>query len=354
MRESITIQMPVEDGRLLARAVAELTRAVAEPTRAAAHTPPDTVLILALMAAGRFDLVAPLLRAPATLGAALPLVLARYVAWTGDLAAAAGAWQHARSLVLAALEAGPAAATATIDASDGGPEPAGAEALVHTAGSFAGMARVATDLGDPQLAALLIGAARTTHQRLAAHPLPPRAAELGTAVNLVDEAVPAAFWHSVATPPLLQLDTGSRTDAQPPGHDPDAARSVLALVHGSLGVEPDATRHRLRIRPRLPAHWTELRVRDIGFGDGTIGLDVQRTADSIQIRIRQDSGAVPVTVLLEPVIAGDAAVMAAMVDGTAASLSPRPVADGSLVPVQLVLDAERELRLQLDAQRPPT
>jgi hypothetical protein len=348
MRESITIQMPVEDGDLLDRAVAELTRAIAEPTGAAMRTPPETVLILALLAAGRFDLVAPLLRAPSALGADLPLVLARYVAWTGDLAAAAGAWQHARTLVLAAIEE-------TANAAAGGPGRSGlasAEALVHAAGSFTGMARVATDLGDPQLAAVLIGAARATHQRLAAYSLPPHAAELGTAIDLVDDAVPAALWHSVATPALLHPDTGSRPDAHPRGYV--AARRVLALVHGTLGLEADATRHRLRLRPRLPAHWTELRVRDIGFGDGTIGLDVQRTAESIQFRIRQDSGAVPVTVLLEPVLSGGTAVLAATVDGTTASLSPRPVQDGTLVPVQLVLDAERELRLQLDAQRPPT
>jgi hypothetical protein len=342
MRESITIQMPVADGHLLRRAVTELTRAPLPEQ-------PDTGPVLALLAAGRFDLVAPLLRSPAMLGAALPLVLARYVAWTGDLAAAAAAWQHARALVTAALDTlsgSPAAA--------GGDTAHDAEALALSAGSLAGMARVATDLGDPQLAAHLIGAARATHQRLAAQPLPPHVAELGTAINLIEDAVPAAFWHDAALRAPLTVDEGSPSDPHLPARATDAARLILALVHGSLGVEPDATRHRLRIRLRLPADCTDLRVDDIGFGDGTIGLHVSHAADSIRVRIRQDSGAVPVTVLLEPVLAGDSVVQAATVDGTLASLSPRPVADGVMVPVQLVLDADRELLLQLDAQRPPT
>jgi hypothetical protein len=330
MRESITIQTPVADGHLLRRAVTELTRAPVPEQ-------PDTVHVLALLAAGRFDLVAPLLRSPARLGADLPLVLARYVAWAGDLAAAAAGWQHARSLVTAAVDA-----------------PPGAEALVLSAGSFAGMARLATDLGDPQLAARLMGAARVAQQRLAAQSLPPHVAELGTAINLVDDAVPAAFWHDAALRAPLTSNEGSRPAPHQPGSAPAAARLILALVHGSLGLEPDATRHRLRIRLRLPAHYTDLRVDDIGFGDGTIGLHVSQAADRFMVRIRQDSGAVPITVLLEPVLAGGISVLAATVDGTAAALSPRPVADGITVPVQLVLDAHRELLLQLDAQRPPT
>jgi hypothetical protein len=342
MRESITIQMPVADGHLLHCAVTELTRAPVPEQ-------PDMVYVLALLAAGRFDLVAPLLRSPARLGATLPLVLARYVAWTGDLAAAAAGWQHARALVTAAAEAlpgasaatsGPAAAAGVVTAHD-------AEALVLSAGSFAGMARVATDLGDPQLAARLIGAARVAQQRLAAQPLPPHVAELGTAINLVDDAAPAALWHDAALRTRLTVDEGSRPHLHPPGSATDAGRLILALVHGTLGVEPDATRHRLRIRLRMPADNTDLLVQDLGFGDGTIGLHVSQTADSILVRIRQDSGAVPVTVLLEPVLAGGVTLLAATVDGTAAALSPRPVADGLMVPVQLVLDDDRELLLQL-------
>jgi hypothetical protein len=345
MRESITIQMPVADGHLLHRAVTELTRAPV-PER------PDTVHVLALLAAGRFDLVAPLLRSPARLGAELPLVLARYVAWTGDLAAAAAAWQHARAVVSAAMDALPPGSAATNEPAIGtAPD---AEALVLSAGSLAGMARVATDLGDPQLAARLIGAARVPLQRLADQPLPPHVAELVTAINLVEDAVPAAFWHDHALRAPLATDDGSHPDTHRPDAASGAARLILALVHGSLGVEPDATRHRLRIRLRLPADYPDLRVDDIGFGDGTIGLHVSQTADSILVRIRQDTGAVPVTVLLEPVLAGGSVMLAPTVDGVAAALSPRPAADGTMVPVQLVLDADRELLLQLDAQRPPT
>jgi hypothetical protein len=341
MRESITIQMPVADGQLLGRAVTELTRTPVPEQ-------PETLRVLALLAAGRFDLVPPLIRAPSRLGAALPLVLARYVAWTGDLAAAAAAWQHARSIVMAAIDVLPAGSAAT-----GNDTAHDAEALVLSAGSFAGMARVATDLGDPQLAARLLGAARVALQRLAAQPLPPDVAALGTAINLVDDATPAALWHDAGLRARLTTDDGSRQGPQP-DTAADAARLILALVHGSLGVEPDATRHRLRIRLRLPAGCADLRVDDIGFGDGTLGLHVSQAAGKIRVRIRQDSGAVPITVLLEPVLPGGSVVQAATVDGTLASLSPRPVADGVMVPVQLVLDADRELLLQLDAQRPPT
>jgi hypothetical protein len=122
----------------------------------------------------------------------------------------------------------------------------------------------------------------------------------------------------------------------------DDADVVLRFVHGLLGAEPDATRHRLRLRPRVGAG---LEVRQVRFGDGSVALRVDVTGPGVRCVVEQDAGAIPVTVLLEPVIEGSLA--GARVDGKPAELAPRAHEGGTLVPVQLVLDDARTLELEL-------
>lgn len=228
---------------------------------------------LALLAAGRFERVRDALRAgPAT--DALPLVLARYVAWTGDLRTAAGLWEKARSAMDTLL--------------------AGGDDALKLA-TCAELASTATDLGDPQLAARLHGTARKLR-------------DAGT----------------------VGISAAGDADV------------VHRFVHVALGAEPDATRHRLRLRPRVGGG---LEVRQVRFGDGSVSLRVEVSGRGVSCVVEQDAGAIPATVLLEPVVAGS--LVSATVDGKPAELAPRSHEGGTLVPVQLVLDEARTLELEL-------
>jgi len=222
--------------------------------------------VLALLAGGRFERVRTLLR-ESRAADAMPLVLARYVAWTGDLRTAAGLWDAARASMNTLL--------------------AGSDVALQRA-SCTALAATATDVGDPQYAATLHGTLRRLAEADVAH--------------------------------------------QP--HD------VLDFVHDTLGAEPDATRHRLRLRPRTRQ---SLDVRQLRFGDGSVALRVDVTRHGVRCTVEQESGAIPQTVLLEPIVQGT--VTAARVDGAPAELVPRPHDGLTIVPVQLVLDEVRVLEV---------
>jgi hypothetical protein len=253
-------------------------------------------LVLASLACGRFDRVQPLIR-DAQPGPTLPLVAARYAAWSADLGTLAAAW---------------AAIRASLDLLR---DPADAVHAILAATGCAALERVATDLGDAQLAATLLARARAARTR---------AAEL-----------PA---HAAARR-VAEASGHTRTDAY--GDDP-AAR-MLRFVHRTLGVQPDATRLRLRLRPQ-PVGAAVLEVRDLAFADALVALTVALEGDIVTCRLEQESGAIPATAILELVAPGEA--VEAEVDGRRAELTPRRDEDGLVVPVQLVLDAPRTVVLR--------
>lgn len=264
MQDRLTIDRPVA----LRSALAAAVRAVcAQPITVA---PEHIHLIDARHACGDFEAVLAALRA-ATPSPALPLFVARYVRWSGDLHSATAIWSD----VLASLELALSDSTTP--------------ALRHAA--CAELAPVATDLGDAQLAARLLGIARTT-------------------------------------------DAGDF-----PTHDNPDTEFVRHIAFTALGIEPDAARGRLRLRPRLD-QMDELSARNIRFGDGSVRIGATRAGGRLTIRVEQDAGGIPITLLLEPFVRGH---RTATVDGRAADLHSQTLAGGTILPVQLVLDEARTL-----------
>jgi hypothetical protein len=295
---------PADAGAAIARAIAAIDQA---PLRADA---PSLPLLLACLAAGRARRVRPLL---GTLdGAVLPALLARYVAWSGELAAAVAIWDRAR---IAAMDA-------RLDDDDD-------VALVTAAAAVTGAERLATDLGDPQLASRLLPRARDARAALQDRPLHAAARHLAACLDLL----PPDF------APTVPYGNGD-------------AELLLDTLHMLIGVQPDAARHRLWLRPRLPAGWVALSVQDIQCGDDSVRLDADLLPGLLTVRLEQDAGAIPVTALVEPFVPG--AVSAVRVDGRSASLAPRAVEGGTRVPVQLVLDRGRTLEIEFDAKGPST
>lgn len=265
MPHRLTIVRPPDIGVALAQAVAGVT---AGPLRIDTGALPQAS---ARLACGDFESVRDLLR-DAVPDPALPLMLARYIRWTGDLQSAAGIWPR----VLTALE--------HVLAPDADPV-----LQQHTAALLQG---TATDLGDAHLAARL-----HRHARNAA-----------------------------------------ATFAVEKGRDPDVD-VVCDVAHHLLGIEPDASRGRLRLRPRLGAY-AALDARHIRFADGSVTLTAAHEGSTVQYRVEQVEGSIPITLLLEPFVEQP---RAAEVDGRPAGLVPQTVNGGIIVPVQLVLDDVRML-----------
>ena len=350
------------------------------------------------------------------------LLVARYLAWTGDIAGVRGEWPR----VMAAVEAARAAdadGDGLLERPSGGRLPSPADPLdgratFHEAAiwttALAELATAAESIGQTQDAERLKGARRpradgdgrrVPGREVERLRLPPRDPAPGE---------PATRWRRDARPtsahavplllgtvdgdtmvPWLDAAIGSRATAYPlhagwtawagyaagrgeaafeewlrvveaasqgargtwperfgnegddcPDHAASTAMVVAPFVHGLLGAEPDATRHRLRLRPQLPTAWKWLEARHLRIGDAEITFTYRREGSLHTYMIDQEIGGIPVTLILEPIVTGR--VLAAMVDGHTAELDARPLGTGTLVPVQLVLDHPRTVEIHVE------
>jgi hypothetical protein len=318
----LTLTHPADAGATLDRALQHLQQ-LALPAGDAALRP-----ILAALAAGAARRVRlPILDLDDLL---LPAALASYVAWTGDLHTAAAAWPRIRSSFLNTLDQLPAAALRsdhpdqlsgqhdTADSDDDG-----GLAFTIAAAALVAVGRLATDLGDPHFASRLH--TRSNNARAAL----PRRARSASALHL-------AVCLDLLPPDSYQT---------PPYGGEDAVDMVLDTAFLVLGVQPDATRHRLWLRPRLPAGWNGLEASEIQAGGDSVRLSVELLPGLLRLRVAQEAGAIPVTALVEPFVPGG--VGGVRIDGGTASLAPRPVIGGTRVAVQLVLDRERAVEIDV-------
>lgn len=317
MRETLHLSRPAGSGDALERAIRLLDDAHVDGSILTCS--PDTLpLLAASLACGLAHRVRALLRSAAAEWdaaatrlpptAVLPVTVARYTAWTGDLGTAAALWPAVHSAMAAS-------ATSTSEAD-----------AIAAAAALAGIERTAADMGDPQLAARLHTRARATRAELPTA-LSGRARRLATALGLID-------------PPTLP------SDPLPGEGVGGAADLVLHVAHEILGLQPDATRHRLWLRPRLPEGAEGFSAERIRVGEDSVSMAMDLEPGSVRLRVEQDAGAIPLTVLVELFLPGRPRL--ARVDGIAASLGPRPEDRGTVVPVQLVLDHERTLEVEFD------
>jgi hypothetical protein len=135
----------------------------------------------------------------------------------------------------------------------------------------------------------------------------------------------------------------------PPARGPEPGAAAAELVdyylREVLGAEPDAARNRLVLRPRIPEGWDHLDLQHLCFGDAEITLRYRRSGPHHHFTFNQESGAVPVRIIFEPLLPARYLV-AARVDAQEATLDPRPLAGRLLVPVQIVLDDDRTIDLE--------
>ncbi len=137
----------------------------------------------------------------------------------------------------------------------------------------------------------------------------------------------------------------------PAGVCPDQAWSTaMALapfVYGMLGVEPDAARGRLRLRPQIPADWNFLNVDNIRMGDASVSLRYTCVGNVLTYSVSQTAGAYPVRLILEPALT--APLQHATVDGIAATLNVVPFGERVVAPLQVILDETRVIVLEMAA-----
>jgi hypothetical protein len=129
------------------------------------------------------------------------------------------------------------------------------------------------------------------------------------------------------------------------GEEGEAERIVDQLIHELLGVEPDAPKNRLRLRPAIPEEWERMDLTQLRFGDAEISLRYRKEGAHHHFTLSQESGAVPVRVIFEPLLPVPRLVRA-RVDGEDAVLDPVLSQGRLMVPIQIVLDDERRIELE--------
>ncbi|MBI4410212.1 MAG: hypothetical protein HY561_10920, partial [Gemmatimonadetes bacterium] len=127
----------------------------------------------------------------------------------------------------------------------------------------------------------------------------------------------------------------------------DAAMVIAPFVYGLLGAEPDAPRTRLRLRPQVPASWDRLTVERLRVADASLTLRYDRAGACHRFRVAQETGAVPLRLVLEAALPGRR-LAHARVEGRSAELDARVFGERLLVPLQLVVDHERTVELVTD------
>ncbi len=138
----------------------------------------------------------------------------------------------------------------------------------------------------------------------------------------------------------------------PPGAAPEAGILLCGLAHGLLGLAPDAPSGRIRVAPSLPTHMSAFRAEGIRVGEADLDVTYEREGNTHRLRLEPTRGRVPVTVVLEPSLAG-ASLRAARVDGSRAELNAAATASRIRARVQLVLDAPRTVEMDVDPAPPP-
>jgi hypothetical protein len=249
------------------------------------------------------------------------IALAHYFAWSGDAPFVGMEWDHVQAAVHELLRTGPNG------------EPAlWAEALSR-------IAAVARDVGQTAVAADLDTVIR---RERVAH----AAALRGTHwLSVADHPATAAWLHFVHGEDVRGLRRLENAVARARYDLTDPARILVPVCLGLLGIEPDATRGRIRIRPRLPDAWSFLDVRGIPIGDAAVAMRWQHQRGRHVFTFRQERGPVPLRLIFEPLLP-PAARLTATVDRVPAALDAVPHHGRMIVPMQVALDADRVITLE--------
>ena len=122
---------------------------------------------------------------------------------------------------------------------------------------------------------------------------------------------------------------------------------IRSLVHDLIGFTPDASKHRVELRPTIPQVWTRLDVDNLRCGDGTLGLRYLRTREMHTYRLTPGLGPVPFRVVFEPRVRADR-IVSVRLDDRPVNLDLRRVGDAWACPVQIDLDADRIITIDTD------
>lgn len=124
-----------------------------------------------------------------------------------------------------------------------------------------------------------------------------------------------------------------------------AAMVISPMLRGMLGLESDATQHRVRLAPHLPADWTSLAIQNVQAGDVTLSISYRRLADEIALSITASS---PVRFEFSPSLSRRAHIISVDVNGKRVEFKSQTNAYDQHVTVNAsLMQGKNELRIRL-------
>lgn len=134
-----------------------------------------------------------------------------------------------------------------------------------------------------------------------------------------------------------------------PAHAPrralHAARLVRAWIEGVVGADADAAYGRLRLSPDLIRHPGSFRLVGLRVGDARVELDCRLTGGACRLRVRQQSGGLPLNVVLALRLPFRPPVRLRVEDHPAET-SGEPTHGGTTLSLQFPLDPERSIVIE--------
>lgn len=318
--QAIALESPeprLDDALTWAVQAIAIPRPIAD--RNARHAPHPVLYALAACASGSPAIAREVIAALDQHDPVLPLLVARYHAWTADSAFVATQWARTQAAVAHLIDArAPTSA-----------------AIALTAAALAEIAATAGDIGRAVLTTDVLTCLKQYRSDHAA-------------------ALRTAHWIDAVDDPEADALRPARNDVSGFGTRSPAAL-IADVAYGMFGIEPEAARNRVRFRPHLPSEWDAALLRGIQIGDAGVRLGYSKAFDGDRAIHRfeasQDSGPTPVRLILEPLIVATR-VHATTVDGTPAQLDLQAAGTRLMIPVQLVLDDTRVLEIVTDRAVP--
>lgn len=124
------------------------------------------------------------------------------------------------------------------------------------------------------------------------------------------------------------------------------ALALLGVVHGILGVDPDAPFGRVGLSPLLPPHWTRFRAEGLRVGDASLGLDYLREGTRVRWTLTPREGSVPVMAVFQPWLPLQG-IGAVQVDGEPAQVEVQEAGPAwARISLQLPVDRVRTVEVE--------
>jgi hypothetical protein len=157
--------------------------------------------------------------------------------------------------------------------------------------------------------------------------------------------LPSLSATSGRTGPAFDVEAWeARLGEDPAALAPEGWRHLDGLVGGVLGYRPDVASGRLHFTPTLPRGWDHFAVESLRGGETRMRLEFLREEGGVERwRFAPVEGGVPSTLILR--LPARQAPAMVRVDGAIAELQIAEYEEGVRLPVQIPLDAEREVEI---------